>query len=85
MHTMVDEVYREGKKWNFKPPGEGGTAMAGRRADGRSMDGTLGIPVGERDGMETPEILQGISGPGTPVNGRRGMGRGSEYFESSSR
>ena len=82
--TMVEEVYREGKKWSYKPPGEGGGA-AGRRADGRSTDGSLGVPGFGADGgsgRETPEILQGPSpGPGTPV-GRRGLGKASEYYES---
>ena len=88
--TMIEEVYREGKKWGYKPPGEGRVLGAvGRRLDGRSTDAGLGVPStttagGERDGRETPEILQEFSpGPGTPVGGgRRGMGRGSEYFES---
>ena len=80
VEPMVEEVYREGKKWGYKPPGEGQMAV-GRRHEVRSVDGgNLGVPV-VLDGRETPDILQGHSGPGTPV-GRKGTGRGSEYFES---
>ena len=77
--TMIEEVYREGKKWNYKPPGEA-VAMARKRTDVKSGDSaTLSIP-GPVEGRETPEILQGMSGAGTP-SGRR-MGKGPEIFES---
>ena len=77
----VEEVYREGKKWGFKPPGEGQTMVpSARKGPGGSSSADLGsaltVPgvVGlAREGRETPDILQG-SGPGTPLG--RGMGRG---------
>lgn len=91
VETMVEEVYREGKKWGYKPPGEGGAlltapAMNRRQQEARSTDGggsSLGVLVGgngsSTGGRETPEILQdGRSGAGTPV-GKRGMGRVSDF------
>ncbi|MCJ1419496.1 poly(A)-specific ribonuclease [Xylographa parallela] len=73
--AMVEEVYREGKKWGYKPPGEAiGTAMMGRREKGRSTEASLGVP-GFEGGRETPEILRGGSGPGTPVAKPRGVER----------
>ena len=77
--TMIEEVYREGKKWGYKPPGEV-AAIAARSGE----SGMLGVP-NFLEGRETPEILQGLSGPGTPTpNPKRGLARsaGSEYFES---
>lgn len=81
--SMIEEVYREGKKWGWKPPGE--SAMVGaRRTDNlTSESGSLAIP-GTLDGRDTPEILQGLSGPSTP-SGRRAIGKSTEYFESSLR
>ncbi|MCJ1380114.1 poly(A)-specific ribonuclease [Xylographa soralifera] len=71
--AMVEEVYREGKKWGYKPPGEAiGTAMIGRREKTRSTEASLGVP-GFDGGRETPEILRGGSGPGTPVGKPRGV------------
>lgn len=73
--TMVEEVYREGKKWGYKPPAEGQVSL-NRRRDGRSTDanesgngnGTLGVP-GVEGGRETPDGFGGLgsSAPGTPV------------------
>lgn len=69
---MVEEVYREGKKWAYKPPGEAsGTARAERREKGSSTEASLTVPVMDA-GRETPDILRGGSGPGTPV-GRVGL------------
>ena len=73
--TMVEEVYREGKKWGYKPPGE---AQALSRSENGGEGSTLRVPPSGLEGRETPEFL-GASGPGTP--GRRALGR-SEYFES---
>jgi PAB-dependent poly(A)-specific ribonuclease subunit 2 len=61
---VVEEVYREGKKWGYKPPGETG-AMVGV---GRGGVGGLGVPVGVGgDGGETPDVLR--SGRGSPGKG----------------
>jgi len=67
---MVEEVYREGKKWGYKPPGEGGVGGVGglgRRELGKSTEASLGVP-GMADGRETPDILL-ASGQGTPMKG----------------
>ena len=70
VEEMVEEVYREGKKWGYKPPGEGNGAVVGRREKGRSTEASLGIPGIEwgKSGRETPDILIG-SGQGTPMRG----------------
>ena len=73
--TMIDEVYREGKKWGYKPPGEAEALARSERGDGNS----LRVPSGILEGSETPGMSQGQSGPGTP--NRRPVGKG-EYFES---
>jgi PAB-dependent poly(A)-specific ribonuclease subunit 2 len=57
--AMVEEVYREGKKWAYKPPDAGQGRPPGRRAPVPSSD-RLGM-AGEGGG-ETP----GGSIPGTP-------------------
>ena len=87
--TIVEEVYREGKKWGFKPPDPAvsTTTMATTswRVDARSGEsGLLGVP-GALEGRETPEILRGQSGPGTPDSRRGAAGRSGEYFESALR
>lgn len=75
VEQMLEEIYREGKKWGYKPPGESIDAGLGRRFEGRTTE-TSSVA-----GRETPPILQAGSGPATPV-GRRGAGRTVEYFES---
>ena len=76
--TMIEEVYREGKKWNYRPPGE--VAALAKKSGDASAGDTLGVPLANMDGGETPDLLMGQSGPGTPV--RRALVRSTEYFES---
>ena len=64
VETMIEEVYREGKKWGYKPPGEGGK-MPGRKEGMRSTEMRLGVP-GEGD--------EGGSGFATPVRRVRDLG-----------
>jgi PAB-dependent poly(A)-specific ribonuclease subunit 2 len=77
VNQMVEEVYREGKKWGYKPPGEygggvGGSGMARLQVPVMGAGGSgLGSALGE--GRETPDILGGGSGPGTPGPGGVGM------------
>ena len=69
---VVEEVYREGKKWGFRPPGEG---QAVKKGPGGSADlggGSLTVPS-LAGGRETPDVLKGGSGPGTPLG--KGVGR----------
>ena len=49
IERMVEEIYREGKKWNYKPPGEA-MGVGGR---------FLGVP----DGRDTPDIQSGPGTP----------------------
>ena len=87
--SMVDEVYREGRKWGFKPPGEGGGGGgaifglgggggggAARRFEGRTTESSA-LSVG---GIQTPDTV-GLSGPGTPVGKRGVVGKSGDYFE----
>ena len=81
VESMVEEVYREGKKWGYKPPAE---AQALARGFGAGAASSLGVPGSSvMDGRETPEILRGASGPGTPR--RKKEGGSGEYFESPMR
>ena len=82
IESTIDEIYCEGKKWGFKPPGEAVAAglLAGREENGGRRLATLGVP-GPAGGAETPEILQGSSRPMTPSD-RAGSG---EYAASPSR
>ena len=77
VETMVEEVYREGKKWGYKPPGEATSIVmrsGGKRLEGKSPErGGLTVPGLEGD-RETPDSTVWGSGPGTPV-GRKGTGR----------
>ena len=82
VESTIEEVYREGKKWGYKPPAEAmaaaglpATGSEARRTQARSSDGaTLGVPGGLVGGADTPDILRGASGPGTPLMGRRTLG-----------
>ena len=87
VESTIEELYREGKKWGYKPPGEavaaglaatpasGDAGGESRRAQVRSGDGaTLGVP-GARGGAETPEILRGDERGGDAAGEARG-GRG---------
>lgn len=68
---MLEKIYRDGKKYAYKPPSE----QAGVKVESKGMDAaSLG-------GRDTPPILQALSGPVTPA-GRKAAGRESEYFES---
>lgn len=89
LHLILNEIYAEGRKFNFKPPSElpGGIAFAMARG-ARGLEGgtaVLGVEAeGSRSGRETPPIqaaATGMSGPTTPV-GRRATGKESDYFES---
>ena len=68
---ILEEVYREGRKYGYRPPSErDGTE---RLRDGRMTETS--------NGRETPPIIrEAASGPQTP-DGRR-LGRDSDYFES---
>ena len=73
---MLEEVYREGKKWGYKPPGEtvtsdgNMTTRNGGSGDLLSVPSTAGFAGGSIiDGLETPDV--GTSIPGTP---RRQLG-----------
>jgi PAB-dependent poly(A)-specific ribonuclease subunit 2 len=61
--TMIEEVYQEGKKWGYKPPGEA-ISLAKREIGGEMLN----VPS-NFEGGETPDML-GLSAPGTPI--RRG-------------
>ena len=76
IETMIEELYREGKKWGYKPASE---AQASARGENGSEASNLRVPPSSYEGRETPDFLLGQSRPGTP--GRRGIGR-SEYWES---
>lgn len=80
VEAKIEEIYREGRKWGYKPPSE--TAAAGKAGEvTRTDEGS----AGKENGRETPPVGNmaptGISGPVTPV-GRRGGGRENEYFDS---
>ena len=76
VEQTIEEIYREGKKWGYKPPSESiDLSTSSRRLEGRSTE------ISSVGGRDTPPILQAGSGPATPL-GRRGAGRTSEYFES---
>lgn len=92
VEARVEEIYREGRKWGFKPPGEMASGSGGNNGGPSGAKGSEGVGRGEGSldgeaGRETPTLMAasmapaGISGPGTPV-GRRGISRESEYFES---
>lgn len=92
VEARVEEIYRAGRKWGFKPPSEmaGGSSSNGSSGHGGGKGEGMGRGEGSLDGepgRETPTLSAasmapaGISGPSTPV-GRRGMSRESEYFES---
>ena len=71
VEQILEDIYKEGRRLNFRPPGEN---EVGRTRDGRSTDMSNG-------GRETPPLSRGPdSGAGTPV-GRR-IGRDGDYFES---
>ena len=70
----VEEVYREGKKWGFRPPGEGQVARKGLGSSADLGGSSLTVP-GVVGGRETPDIMRGGSGPGTPLG--KGIGRGA--------
>lgn len=78
----LEEIYREGRKWAYKPPSEQGSTASSNGNGGNP--GAKGSAVGNGGGPVTPPIIavSGISGPGTPVGRRAGGGRESEYFES---
>ena len=70
LEQILEDVYREGRRLNFRPPDENGIV---RNRDGRSTDMS--------NGRETPPPMRGPdSGAGTPV-GRR-IGRESDNHES---
>lgn len=76
VEQKLEEIYREGRKWGYKPPGEQGNG-----------NGKGSVPESSASGGQlTPPFIavSGISGPGTPV-GRRAVGRESEYFDSPAR
>ena len=68
---MLEKIYRDGKKYAYKPPSE----QAGVKIENKGTD------VASLGGRDTPPILQALSGPVTPA-GRKAAGRESEYFES---
>lgn len=75
VEQILEDIYREGAKVKFKPPGEHGPAGRGERDDGRSTDMGIG-------GRETPPPFRGAgSGAVTPM-GKRGIARESEFLES---
>jgi PAB-dependent poly(A)-specific ribonuclease subunit 2 len=66
---MLEEIYREGRKWGYKPPSEQGSGSAGAEA---AKAGAM---------TQSLEAPTGLSAPPTPA-GKRGIPRESEYFES---
>ena len=68
---MIEEVYREGKKWGYKPPSEAQALMKKALEEGLSVPGTVG-------GGETPDV-RAVSGLVTPA---KKIVRSSEYSES---
>ncbi|MCJ1313152.1 poly(A)-specific ribonuclease [Agyrium rufum] len=82
--SMIEEVYRAGKKWGYKPPGEGGGIVSGgpevrREGHGNSAGmsasgGNLTVPANQIGGRETPDILRGGSDIGTPGRTRGNSG-----------
>lgn len=73
VEPMLEEIYREGKKWGYRPPGEA-IVQGGHRISRNAATGDLlhvptvaGIGPSSLDGRETPDL--GMSVPGSP--GRR--------------
>lgn len=83
VEQMLEEIYREGKKWQYKPPGEAQSLMK-QRSEG--LDG-VGLAVdGSLTGRETPDILLGaVSGTGTPAAVRDRVRIRSAEFDSPNR
>lgn len=84
VEQMLDEIYREGRKWGYKPPseqesGEGGGA--GPEAPGAAKGRAGGGAGSSSSRAPSREAPTGLSAPPTPV-GKRGIPRESEYFES---
>lgn len=90
IEKRIEEIYRDGRKWGFKPPGAigGSTSNNGnsKSGEGLASRGESG-GLGSESGRETPTLPlvslapAGVSGRSTPV-GRRGTSREREYFES---
>ena len=79
----IEDVYREGKKWNYKPPAEFEADRARRRRE--RMGGAGGGSSADLGGRMTPELGGGVlggSGPVTPVGKGKGREEGAGYFES---
>jgi len=75
VEQILEDIYKEGRRLNFRPPGE---VAGGRGREGRGTDVSGG-------GRDTPPPMRGAdSGAGTPVGRRVGVGREreSEGFES---
>jgi PAB-dependent poly(A)-specific ribonuclease subunit 2 len=71
VEQMLEEIYREGRKWGYKPPSEQG--------NGSGSAGAEAAKAGAR--TQNREAPTGLSGPPTPA-GKRGIVRESDYFES---
>ena len=87
VEAAINRIYSDGKKWNFKPPGEATatlTGTPGRRVASKSNDSSsLGVPGGLLAGRETPDLVLDQSTPSTPGDRRSGNGRASEYFDGA--
>lgn len=71
VEQMLEEIYREGRKWGYKPPSEQGSGSGGAEA----------AKAGPSTRAPSREAPTGLSGPPTPA-GKRGITRENEYFES---
>ena len=80
----LEEIYREGRKWAYKPPSEQGSSTSSNGNGG--APGAKGSAAANGGGGNTPPsiAINESSGPGTPM-GKRERGKESEYFESEMR